>query len=480
MGMDEMNPTFIKIILPKLLPYFTYLFNTVLTKSTFPSKWKLARIIPIPKQNNEFRPIAILSYLSKALEVIISNQMSKYLDQHELLSDKQSGFRKKRSCITALLDVVEDLRQKLDDKMVSFLVLLDHSKAFDTVDHKILNSKLKKYFNFSETACKLILSYLSHRSQVTMIDNQRSTVLGVLNGVPQGSVLGPLLFSIYINDLPNIPVTCNIHMYADDVQLYTSAEAKEIRLCMSNINRDLDLVYQWANNNGLCLNPSKTKLIAISKRAVTVHGENFVKINDTEIAIVQTSRNLGLIFNSKLTWTNHINGAVGKVYGMLRNLWAVRISTPFEIRMLLAKSYLIPTLLYGCEVFGSCDTADSRKLNVAYNNIARYVFNKKPHDRISQFAYQLFNISFDNLLKIKCLTLLHKIIYTNEPEHLFTRINFARSNRGMKLINPRINSLTSERQFLVCSVRLWNNLPSNLQRISNASTFKKELFDLFK
>lgn len=269
-------------------------------------------------------------------------------------------------------------------------------------------------------------------------------------------------------------------MYADDVQLYTSFKANEVSLCTSTINRDLDLISKWGDNNGLCINPMKTKLMTISKRPIIVHEEFYIKINNSDIVCVQTSRNLGLIFNSRLTWTNHINGTVGKVYGMLRNLWAVRISTPFQIRMLLAKSYLIPTLLYGCEVFANCDTADSRKLNVAFNNIARYVFNKKPRDRISQFAYQIFNISFDNLLKIKCLIMLHKIIYTKEPEHLFTRINFARSNRGMKLINPRINSLTSERQFFVYTIRLWNNLPSNIQTISNALTFKKELFELFK
>lgn len=479
-GMDGIDPTFVKIILPRLLPYITFLFNTVLTKSIFPHGWKMAKIIPLPKQNNEFRPIAMLPFLSKALEHIMADQISIFLDQHKLISENQSGFRKKRSCVTVLIDVVEGLRQKLDDKMTSFLVLLDHSKAFDTVNHNILISKLKNLFHFSDTACKLMSSYLSNRSQTVIVGNNRSNSLDVSRGVPQGSILGPLLFSIYINDLPDIPTTCNIQMYADDVQLYASAKLNNIPSCISNINNDLELIYKWAVDNGLCLNPSKTKFLSIYRRNLTETQSICLKLENSFIDRVETSKNLGLIFNSKLTWTNHINGSVGKVRAMLRNLWAVRTSTPFNIRMLLAKSYIIPTLLYGSEIFASCDSEDTRKLNVAYNDIARYVFNKKRHDRISQYAYKIFNVSFDNLLKIKCLTQIHKIIYCKEPDYLFNRLKFARSNRGMKLITPRIRSLTSERQFFICSTRLWNNLPSNIQLISNAINFKKEIFKFFR
>lgn len=411
---------------------------------------------------------------------IVSDQISTFLDYNKLLSDNQSGFRKKRSCVTVLIDVVEGLRQQLDDKMVSYLVLLDHSKAFDTVDHKILITKLEKLFYFSESACKLISSYLSQRSQTVVLGNNWSNALDVSQGVPQGSVLGPLLFSIYINDLSDIPVNCNIQMYADDVQLYTGAKVTDVQSSISKLNGDLDLIYNWATYNGLCLNPAKTKLLTISRRIVT-HSENqSIKLGSSVIDCVQSSSNLGLTFNSRLTWSDHINVAVGKVRGMLRNLWAVKTSTPLQIRILLAKSYLIPTLLFGSEIFSNCDSEDYRKLNVAYNDIARYVFNRRRYDHISHFAYQIFNVSFKNLLKIKCLAQLQKIIYGKEPDYLFNRLQFARSNRGMKLISPRINTLTSERQFLVCSIRLWNNLPSNLQCISNATTFKTELFKFFK
>lgn len=226
-------------------------------------------------------------------------------------------------------------------------------------------------------------------------------MLPVNRGVPQGSILGPLLFSIYVNDLPDVPAICEMQMYADDVQLYTYAKIKDDQSCITCINSDRKLIYNWARNSSLCLNPSKTKLITIYKRHLTNFAINGVEINNQSTQSVDTVSNLGLTFNYKLTWSNHINRIVGKVHGMLRNLWTVRLLTAFRIRMLLSKSCLIPSLLYGCEIFANCDDEDMRRMQVAYNDIARNIFNKKLQKRISQFSYQIFNTAFENLLRRK-------------------------------------------------------------------------------
>lgn len=478
-GIDELHPKFLKLILLKILPYLTYMFNSILTKSIFPTAWKAAKIIPVPKPNKDFRPIAILPFLSKALENIMYSQMNEYIKENELLSHKQSGFRQNRSCITALTDVVENIRSKMDENMASLLVLLDHSKAFDTVNHDILLTKLDKFFNFSNTACKLIGSYIANRIQSVLFNKIMSSALNVDKGVPQGSILGPLLFCIYINDLPEVLCHSNIQMYADDVQIYTSAHMDNIQCCVDNLNADLESINIWACNNGLCINPTKSKCIPISKRSLLQNNNFSLKINNSIIEVVKSSKNLGLIFNDELTWTNHINATSGKVYGMLRNLWAVQTSTPLEIRMLLAKTYLIPTLLYGSEIFENCNHSDLQKLKVTYNNIARYVFDKKRNDRISEYSHQLFNITFANYLRYKSLSFLHKIIYTGEPKRLFEKLQFARSNRGRKIIQIRFKTGRSERQFLIPTVRFWNTLPSHFQVISNAHHFKRELLKFF-
>ena len=165
---------------------------------------------------------------------------------------------------------------------------------------------------------------------------------------------------------------------------------------------------------------------------------------------------------------------------MLRTLWCTQYFTPPNIRVLLAKTYLKPTLLYGCELFASTDYKSNEKLNIAYNAVVRYIYGLKKYEHISSYTNNLYGVTFTNLLKIRSLIFLHKIVYTREPPYLYNRIIFTRTNRSNDLIPIRRKSLISEWQFFVYSVRLWNLLPSHIQFISNAERFKLYIFDHFK
>lgn len=478
-GFDNLHPKFVKILLPSLLPFITHFFNTIIMSSCFPRKWKHAKIIPLPKSKTEYRPIAILCFLSKVLEKILQVQISSYVHEKQLISEKQSGFRPKHSCVTALIDVSENIRREIDVGKVNFLVLLDHSKAFDTVNHDTLCMKIKHFFNFASTSTQLISSYLTDRTQSVCINNTTSNPLSLTRGVPQGSILGPLLFSIYANDLPQQLSYSRIHMYADDVQLYLSSPANSIDENVDKLNHDLNKIYFWATANGLCLNPQKSKCLLIHKKTMNPLVENEILINNQKIQIVKTAKNLGLVFNNNLTWSSHVDNLVIQSYVKLRMLWATQCFTPLRIRMLLAKAYLIPGLIYGCEIFSNCDSTSKNKLDILYNNIIRYVYGLRKYDHVSSFTKSLYGVTFENFLKIRVLIFLHKIIYTRKPQYLYNNIQFARSNRGKKIIIPKHRCLVSEWQFYINAVRLWNTIPHKQQLNSNAMHFKTFLFKFY-
>lgn len=478
-GCDNVDPKFVKLILPSLLPYLTHLYNSILTTSCFPKRWLHAKIIPLPKSQNEYRPIAILPFLSKVLEKLMYSQMFAYLNKFDYLSKFQSGFRPKHSCITALIDVTEDLRRELDEGKLGILVLLDHSKAFDTVDHALLSSKLRYFFNFTNTAIKLILSYLENRSQAVFLKNEASDPLAIARGVPQGSILGPLLFSCYVNDLKQQLKYCKFHMYADDVQIYCGAEVGSLKDTVGMVNSDLQNVYRWASANGLSLNPQKSKCLILRGRTWKCHFDLNIVLNDEKIEIVEKVKNLGIIFNSTLTWSDHVNSIAGTIYSKLRALWSTQCFTPQHIRLLLAKTYLMPSLLYGCELFYSCDSVSRQRLNVLFNNVCRYVYRKRKFDHITPHVSALYGVSIENLFKIRALTLLHKIVHYKSPSYLFDRISFARSNRGQLLIPFKQRRLVSEWQYYIQTIRLWNTLPHSIQTISNTNHFKNYLFNFF-
>ena len=408
-------------------------------------------------------------------------QISTFLYENNLLTNRQSGFRAKHSCTTALIDVAEDLRKDIDNGLSSILVLLDHSKAFDTVDHHILSQKLKKNMYFAPSSLKLMNSYLYGRSQCVKSCTGNSGYLPTLRAVPQGSILGPLLFSMYANDIPQQLKYCKVRMYADDVQLYISSYNHKFDDCVNKLNDDLGRISTWAAINGLSINLRKSKCLIIQKRSSQTVIEPLIQINNQQIEIVTQAKNLGVVFNNTLTWSDHIIATCGKMFSMLRTLWPLHGCTPLRIRTLLAKTYLIPVLTYSSQLFSSCDYNSKRKLNTAYNAIIRYIYiyGLKRYDHISTYTKKLYGVLFDDYLKIKCLVFLHKLITTKEPNYLYTRLLFSRSTRGRNLIQFRHRSLISEWQYYIYSIRLWNTLPTNIKSTSNTNLFKKYLFDLF-
>jgi len=184
-----------------------------------------------------------------------------------------------------------------------------------------------------------------------------------------------------------------VHLYADDVQMYVSRPLNRISECLDICRTELAKVNEWAKNNGLAINPLKSKCLIIFKKKLCNIEPSPLMINETPIKYVETANNLGITFNRTLNWNDHVNKAVGKTYGLIRSLALVKSSLPVSVRPLIAKSCIIPTVFYGLEIYANCDVASQHKLKIAYNSIARFIFNVHRSDHVIQFAYKIFDIS---------------------------------------------------------------------------------------
>jgi len=357
MGIDQIPIDFIKLCLPALLPVLDHLFNYSLQNSIFPSIWKLANIISVPKikvpkESKDYRPVSILCILRKVLEKIVHKQVVEYLNEHSILPQNQSGFRKCHSTETALLKATDDIREAIDKKMMSLLVLLDFSKAFDC---DVLLANLR-YIGFSGAAIYWFKSYLHKRQHRVFVSEQKASAwTEIETGVPQGSVLGPLLFLVYMFDLPDVIKHSCYHMYADDIQLYTHFSVNSFKNSLAVLTQDLYNVIDFCSQHNLDLNVSKTQAIIIgTQRYLTTFYELEAPkliINNCIIPYSTTVCNLGVVFDPTLSWYNHCLNIVHKVLGTLAQLRRSFAYIPTAVRKLLVKSLIMPHFKYASALF---------------------------------------------------------------------------------------------------------------------------------
>lgn len=478
-GNDSIPLNILKKSLSITLPYITDIFNCCISTTVFPADWKVAKVIPIGKIENpinekDYRPISILCALSKIFEAILSKQLNEYLTVNELLCPFQSGYRKTCSTVTALIKIENDIKEALDKKNMTIMALLDFSKAFDSIDHRLLCNKLKHNFMLDHLSVNLILSYLSNRKQYVEFNNKQSQLIPVLNGVPQGSILGPLLFSLYINDLPLSLSHCKFHLYADDCQLYISGEPRNISEIVNKINSDIENILIWCNHNGLILNAKKTQTIIFRSARMKLINMPLIKVGDDLIDYSNIVKNLGLMMDSNLNWYAQVNAVCNKVYNALHSLVLLRHCTPQHIRIQLARSLLVPLFDYGDTLFGLVSTKNLNKLNLVFNAVTRYAFNLKKYEHISNYRNQLLGCNLTNHLKLRMYIQVHKII-NNPPSYLKNFFEYVRSSRVSALIVPRCNSNDLKVSFRHRAVKLWNDLPRNCRSERDLICFKRKI-----
>jgi Reverse transcriptase (RNA-dependent DNA polymerase) len=477
-GLDNIYLKFIKLFLSYILSPLTNILNTSISSKLFPNDWKTSKIIPVPKMKDpsilkDYRPISILPVLSKALEIVMRDQMISFCEEKGLLTPFQSGFRSGHSTTTALLKITDDILMDLDRKLLTILVLLDFSKAFDTVNHDLLLRKLKSFYFFSESAINFIRSYLSDRTQAVFANGSLSNFLPVTQGVPQGSVLGPLLFSLFINDIIKSIFFSQYHIYADDVQIYLSGPITEIVEIVDKINSDLKNIANWSSENGLSLNSLKTQAMIIAKEIPVSLPP--VKVVDDIIPYSSKVKNLGIIMNSDLTWGDQVSSVVSGVYFTLNRLWLTADTTPTETRRRLVVALILPKLLSSDVIYSQSSKGNRDRLNKAYKACARYVYgNTRANDDNVDLVKLIMGQTLDKLHELRICTLIYKLISGAEPKYLREKLQTGRSARTGILIPPRHYYLDRENSFFIKGVNLWNSLPQAIKSARSVGAFKEQ------
>ena len=473
-GEDGLPVLFLKIILDKILIVIEHIFNFCLQNGVFPKVWKKANVKPIPKCKKpvlckDFRPVSILCVLAKAIEKIVHKQISEYIECFKISNPLQSGFKKGHNTVTALIKVADDLRKSVDQRKINLLVLLDFSKAFDRVHHKLLLVKLRA-LGFSDSAIQWFKEYLSDRCQrVLSGENFISDWAFPETGVPQGSVLGPLLFALYINDISDVLLYCFYDLYADDFQLYISFDIHNFLVAHQYMNADLANVVNYSTGHNLALNIDKTQPIIIGSNAYVAMLKNSntpqVSINGINVPYCTSVLNLGVTFDCTLNWNQQCINLISKVFGILAQVKRNFEFLPVNIRRRVVQTLIFPILDYANVLYTDMPVSTLLKLQRAQNACLRFISGVKRSDHITPIYKELNILKIEDRITLALATLAWKIrkyhvpSYINENYVAMSSVH-TRQNRHTHntLLIPLHRTEKYAKSFLVKTCKLWNEL----------------------
>ena len=301
----------------------TKIINMCITQGVFPNEVKLARVVPVYKCNNKqtlsnYRPISILTFFSKVIETIMYNTIAKYLETKATIHDRQFGFRTNHSTQHAIITLIDKITKSVDSGDIVINLFVDFRKAFDTVSHSILVEKLYAY-GIRGNILELCASYLKNRTQFVTYDGEKSETKHITCGVPQGSILGPLFFIAYMNDIFQASKYLYNILYADDTSILLSGS--DLQKLVREMNRELELISEWFKANKLTLNIDKTYYMVFHRGRRKFKNNIELVINDMNIREAKSMKYLGVIIDSKLNWIDHITyikNKVAKGIGIIR------------------------------------------------------------------------------------------------------------------------------------------------------------------
>ena len=487
-GFDEISPKLLKATHIEILKPLTHICNLSLTTGTFPEKMKTAKVIPIFKSGNKhsfsnYRPVSLLPSFSKVLERLVYNRLQSYFNMHNLLTPCQFGFRENMSTELAILKMQNLISNVLNEKQNAFALFLDLSKAFDTLNHSTLLDKLQHY-GIRGTAYNWFSSYLSNRTQFTFYNCHQSATSNISTGVPQGSILGPLLFIIYVNDITNATTDTNFILFADDTNIIFNYGKQMTKTKNQNINKKLEELSNWFSANKLSINTSKTKyMIFHTPRNINSVADYNFYLNGSKIECTNQIKFLGVILTDTLSWKEHINDKSNKISKTVGIMSRLKYELPSKTLLSIYNSLIAPHLNYSVVAWGDSPDTHLKRMRILQKRALRIIDKKPYNSHTNPLFYKYSILKLNDLYTFRCSLLYHKslrnglptyfssLLKTNENTHEhFTR---GRNNIHVNLVQSELG----KQNFNYKIAFVWNKLDDTIkkERLDTVSSFTKKL-----
>ena len=472
-GISDISSKIFKDAFLVLVPQLVYMFNLSFESGVFPDKWKEATVIPLFKGGNKndvgnFRPVSLLPIPGKIIEKVVHSKLSSFLEPRDVISPKQGGFRKGFSTASSVADLTDRLFSNINNNLSTMAVFVDLRKAFDTVDHNILTQKLDCYGIRGGNLdwCK---DYLKCRVQKTFAIGRLSESSAVKCGVPQGSVLGPMFFILYVNDMQHAIQGSDIQLYADDTVIYSSGSSAED--AASNFPPNLNKFAKWCSSNKLSLNVKKTKLMAFGTQHKVKKSKSVkMSIDGKFLQQVPTYKNLGIVLDSTLTYRYHVNSVIHSVLYKTNVLSQIRKFLTEPVALEIYKTMILPYFDYGDVIYTTANLDGLDKLQRLQNRCLKICENV--HNRYNADAlHQLTNCP--KLSDRRCTHVNNFMYGRKSRKSLLDNRDIRTRVHDAPLFKVQVPKKEAYKRSVKYSGAVqWNSLLAEVRNIENMHSFK--------